>query len=372
MHPLRTRSEAVSRSGLDRGELHALVAAAETPLRCLRGASLLLTGATGWFGVWLLDTLCAADDLLGLGLRIHAVSRAPARFLARFPPFARDPRIVWVAADVRALLPTAAGFSHVIHAATDTSAAPGGATAEQLYETIVEGTRRTLAAAGSRCQGFLYLSSGAVYGPLRHDQTGFRETDAATDVEPDYFAARRASAAPDPARTGSAYGRGKRAAEHLCTAAAARGLPVRIARCFAFVGPHMPFDRHFAIGNFIADAVAGRAIRVSGDGRPLRSYLYMTDLMRALFLVLAAGRCGRAYNVGSDIAVSIAALAHCVDRNAGGAGVHIEGAASDPWDRYVPDTTRLQTELDFAAEVALEEAIVRTAAWLRGTEARRT
>jgi dTDP-glucose 4,6-dehydratase len=366
--PLQTG--AVSRSGLHSGELQELVLAAQTPLRCLHGASLLVTGATGWFGVWLLDTLCAADDLLGLGLRIHALSRTPERFLARFPQFADDPRILWITADVRRPLPALRGFSHVIHAAADTSAAPGGGpTAEHLYDTIVEGTRRTLEAAGSECQSFLYLSSGAVYGPPQQNEVGFRETDAATETgaatEADAIADFEAGAITD--RT--AYGRGKRVAERLCADAAARGLPVRIARCFAFVGPHMPFDKHFAIGNFIADAVAGRTIRVKSDGRPLRSYMYMTDLMRALLLVLTAGRTGRAYNVGSDAAISIEGLAHRVDRNAGGAGVIIEGAASDPLDRYVPDTTRLRTELDFAPQVALDGAILRTAAWLHGSMA---
>jgi dTDP-glucose 4,6-dehydratase len=127
----------------------------------------------------------------------------------------------------------------------------------------------------------------------------------------------------------------------------------------------MPFDRHFAIGNFIADAVRGRPIRVKSDGLPQRSYLYMTDLMVALLLILTKGSVGKPYNVGSDLAVTIEQLAHCVDRVVGGQGVWTEGAASDPRDRYVPDITRLKTELDFVPEVALETAIARTAAWYR-------
>jgi dTDP-glucose 4,6-dehydratase len=142
-------------------------------------------------------------------------------------------------------------------------------------------------------------------------------------------------------------------------------VPVRIARCFAFVGPHMPFDKHFAIGNFIADAVHGRSIRIKSDGLPQRSYLYMTDLIRALLTVLVKGSVGRPYNVGSDVAISIEDLARCVDRVVGGRGIAVEGAVSDPSDRYVPDITRLRTELDFVPEVSLETAIARTAAWYR-------
>ena len=166
-----------------------------------------------------------------------------------------------------------------------------------------------------------------------------------------------------PAR--NAYAEGKRAAEQLGAIAASRGVPVRIARCFAFVGPHMPFDKHFAIGNFIADAVLGRQIRIKGDGRPQRSYLYTTDLIRALLVILSRGAVGTAYNVGSDVIVSIEQLAHCVDRVVGGRGVVIEGAMADPVDRYVPDTTRLRTALGCNPEVPLETAISRTAAWYR-------
>jgi dTDP-glucose 4,6-dehydratase len=160
------------------------------------------------------------------------------------------------------------------------------------------------------------LSSGAVYGPAREGLRGFAEDNPG---------------GPGPSLASNAYAEGKRAAEQVCAIAATEGLPVRIARCFAFVGPHMPFDRHFAIGNFIADAVDGRPIRVRSDGRPLRSYLYMSDLVRALLAIR----------------------------------VLIEGAPSDPLDRYVPDVTRIRTELGFTEQVALDDAIARTARWRR-------
>jgi dTDP-glucose 4,6-dehydratase len=338
-----------SRSGLDYHELRQLVHRNESMLGSLGGASILITGATGWFGVWLLDLLCTADDLLQLGVRVTAVSREPVRFLEKYRGFSGDPRITWIKADVRQL-DASGDFSHIIHGATDTSMSSANDASLQLFESILDGTRRVIAAAGSRCKSVLLLSSGAVYGPARHGIVRFVETEPG---------------GPDPASVNSTYAEGKRAAEHLGAIAATMGVPIRIARCFAFVGPHMPFDRHFAIGNFIADAVHGRPIRVRSDGLPQRSYLYMTDLMVALLLILTKGSIGRPYNVGSDLAVTIEQLAHCVDRVVGGQGVSTEGAASDPRDRYVPDTTRLRTELDFAPEVALETAIARTAAWYR-------
>jgi dTDP-glucose 4,6-dehydratase len=338
-----------SRSSLDDRELLALILANEALFAPLSAASVLLTGATGWFGVWLLDVLCAADAVLHLGLRITAVSRHPAGFLARHPRFADDPRVTWVTADVRSL-ELEPSFSHIIHGAADNrlSGAPDARSA--LFDTVIDGARRILTAAGPRCRGIVFVSSGAVYGPPPRDGMPFRETD---------------TTGPDPSLPASTYAEGKRAAEQIGALAAARGVPLKIARCFAFVGPHMPFDQHFAVGNFIADAVAGREILVKSDGRPQRSYLYMSDLVRALLTILTSGAVGRAYNVGSDVAISLEQLARLVDRVVGGRGVRIRGDSSNSTDRYVPDTTRLQSELGFVPEVALESAIARTAAWRR-------
>jgi nucleoside-diphosphate-sugar epimerase len=352
MDPLTQRR---SRSGLPHDEIRDLISSAAAPLRKLAGASILITGATGWFGTWLLDFLCAADDALSLRIRLTAVSREPADFLERLPQFRADPRLAWIKSDVRRLNGVAQEFSHVIHAATQSSAKATALNDQEQFDTIIEGTRRTIACAGRRCRSFLLVSSGAVYGPATADTPRFMDGQ---------------SGGPDPSLTGSGYAEGKRAAEQLGAIAAAMGTPVRIARCFAFVGPHMPFDRHFAVGNFIADAVHGRPILIKSDGMAQRSYLYMSDLMRALVLILVDGAVGRTYNVGSEHALTIKELADLVNLVAGGGGVVLQGGKVAAGDRYVPDTTRLSTELGFEPAVPLTSAIARTAAWYRDMAAR--
>jgi nucleoside-diphosphate-sugar epimerase len=339
-----------SRTGLDPADLPTLVETNAALFRALDGAAVVLTGASGWFGVWLLDVLCAAADRLRLDLRLTAVSRRPEICLRRHPALAAEGRITWLAADVRTLPALPADTSHIIHAATESSSGGAAPPLREQFETIVDGTRRVLDAAGPNCRAFLMVSSGAVYGPARADGRPFIESDPG---------------GPDPASASAVYAEGKRTAELCCTIAAAGGLPAKVARCFAFVGPHMPFDRHFAIGNFIADAARGRPVAVKSDGLSLRSYLYMTDLVAALVTVLVRGGAGRPYNVGSEHAVSIADLARLVDRIVGGRGVSIGGTPSNPRDRYLPDTGRLRTELGFSPQVTLEEAVAKTAAWYR-------
>jgi dTDP-glucose 4,6-dehydratase len=145
-----------------------------------------------------------------------------------------------------------------------------------------------------------------------------------------------------------------------------------IARCFAFVGPHLPLDQHFAIGNFIADALAGRNIEVRGDGTPMRSYLYGADLAIWLWTMLLreplAGPNPHVFNVGSGDAISIRDLAQAVVEELD-PSLEVKVAetpiAGVPHLQYVPDVSHAANCLGLRQSIGLREAIRRTAAWYR-------
>lgn len=339
-----------SLSGLDRRDIAEVLAASERFAERLRVARVVVTGATGWFGTWLLDALVALDAAHRLGLRIVAVSRDPARFAARHPALHAAPIVEWVAADVRSAIDVHGPVTHVIHAATEASAHLNESDPDRMFETIFGGTRHALALAARHpgCR-VLLLGSGAVYGV---------QPAGVARLDEDH------PGAPDVLDPGSAYAEGKRAAEQIAAIwHAKRDVPVLLARCFAFVGPHMPFDAHFAIGNFIRDAVDGREIRITGDGRPKRSYLYLTDLVVWLLAVLVEGRPMRPYNVGAEESVSIGAVARlCAGRTDAPVSVRIDGT-DRPGRDYVPDVGRIRRELGVTITVPLAEAIARTVAW---------
>jgi UDP-glucuronate decarboxylase len=316
----------------------------------------LLTGGTGFFGRALLRFFLAS------GMADHStvcvISRDPERFQAAYPQLSSCERISFVRADIedRQSLPWDQQFTHVLHAATDSTVGPK-LTPLQRFNQIVAGTKHLLdLALATGAQRFLLTSSGGIYGPQPTDLEAIPE---------DWLGS------PPLETASSAYSQAKRAAEHLCALYRdEHGLQTVVARCFAFVGEDLPMNAHFAIGNFIHDALSAEVITVAGDGTPLRTYLDQRDLARWLWFLLFQGHCGESYNVGSDRVISIAELAHLVrDLLAPDKPVRILGAA-DPAtvrSRYVPSIIKLQSLHGLQADISLEEAIVSAAAAVRAS-----
>jgi len=337
---------------LPREDLDAIVSDLGEEWTRLRGADVLVTGGTGFFGVWLVSSLLHANDQLGLGLRVHVVARRPEQLLDRLPELRSATHLRLLAADVRCFCPPpATRITHLIHAATAASALLVAQDPAEMAHVAAEGTRNLISLAAERgVERILFTSSGAVYG---------RNQAEVTHVAEDQMGI------VDPLLTRNAYAEGKRLAEAYCAAYVEKWqLPVIIARCYAFVGPFLPLDAHFAIGNFIRDALSGKCIVVAGDGTARRSYLYATDLTSWLLRALLRGTPGRPYNVGSERDVSIAELAALVG---GQRGIPFEiRGKRDPSraiDSYAPSTERIRRELGVAERVSLEEGVRRTMAW---------
>jgi len=312
----------------------------------LRGKSLFITGGTGFFGKWLLGTLGHVDSELSLGLQLTVLSRDPASFLRQYPDAADAKTFHFLKGNVAEFSRDDARYDYIIHAATDTTAFTTDAKERERSRAIVAGTSRIIELArNSGARRLLYISSGAVYGFLASQPTGAREDDYA-GAEPL-----------------TPYGEGKREAEQLCGNS---GIDSVTARAFAFLGPHLPIDAHFAAGNFLRDARKGGPILVRGDGTALRSYLYPADLVVWLLRLLMRGAKGRAYNVGSDENVTTAELARLVaSAIAPSPEVIIQSIqAQGPQNIYLPNIQRARVELNLEVTIPLHDAIGRTLAFL--------
>jgi nucleoside-diphosphate-sugar epimerase len=340
-------------------DLDFVVRSGEALWDSLRGNRLLMTGATGFFGRWLLESLLAADDRHSLGISIVALSRSPGAFLTKVPHLS-DRRITWVTGAPGTLSHEAlAGqaFAAVIHLATEGDPKVLSEDPKAAEMVIVDGTRQVLEVAlrlGAR--RFLFTSSGAVYGAQPPGMQAIPES---------YTGGWNADG---PARPYARSGAAKRQAELLCESYSQRtGFGAVIARCFAFAGPALPLGSKFAFGNFLGNALAGEPIVIGGDGTQVRTYLYGADLAVWLWTLLIRGESAHPYNVGSEQPINMVGLAEIIAREVGSRGIEVKGASvpGKTPERYVPLTKRAREGLGLTENFTIPEMVRRTAAWHR-------
>jgi len=320
----------------------------------LEGQRLFITGGTGFFGKHLLFSLLEANKRFGLKVSATVLSRNPTRFLNQHSHFLNCEYLKFIEGDVCNFQFPEGSFSHIIHAAADADPVVVANHPKQIFNTVVLGTERMLEfSQKAHAQRMLFVSSGAVYG------TQPSQTDNISESVVGEF---------DPDNPRQAYAVSKRKAEKMCESVASQ-CEIKIARCFAFLGPYLPLDGGFAIGNFLRNKLNGEPISILGDGTAIRSYMYSSDLIEWLWTILFRGKNLRPYNVGSDVAVSIGELAEMIDamgqsRNGVRYQSLLRGASHS--NRYVPSVDRCKSELGLDLRVDLKSAIQNTIDWYRG------
>jgi len=327
----------------------------------LRGKRIFLTGGTGFFGIWLLESFIRANADFDLQAQLVVLSRDLSAFAIKAPHLVAHSAIQWVQGDVRSFEFPAGRFDFVIHGAMTTASETFHKAQSPMdkYDLIVGGARRVLDfTLQSAAHKLLLISSGPTYGRqptgMTHISEDYCGAPLTTDIQFDF----------------SILGEAKRVAELMSSIYAQEyGLQVAIARCFSFVGPYLPLDLHYAIGNFIRNVLCQQPIRVSGDGTPIRTYQYISDTINWLWTLLLANVQG-IYNVGSDQAYSIAELAHLVAKVADlSESVVFEKQImpNSVTQLYVPAITKAQQELGLECRVDLTTAIAKTLQFYRNS-----
>lgn len=308
----------------------------------IKSKRIFLTGGTGFFGKSLLEYIKNLDKNTSQRGELCVLSRTPDKFCNDNPELTNIPGLSFIKGDVRDFEFPAGKFGYVIHAATEADSKLIAEKPTEMYSVIVDGTRRVLEMCEKKqVSRVLYVSSGAVYGAQPPDLPNISE---------DY-----------PCAPADAYEKGKFDAEKLCLASTT---PAVVARCFAFVGPYLPLDKHFAVGNFINNILNNEDINIKGDGTPYRSYMYASDLAEWLWTLLLKGKTNEVYNVGSDKAISIAELAKVIRQysSTGNTRINIAQKAIDGIlpSRYVPCIDKAKNELNLKCKVSLTEGIEKT------------
>ena len=319
----------------------------------LRNQRIFITGGTGFFGCWLLESLAWVNDKLGLNASALVLTRNPDRFRKKAPHLAAHPAINFHVGDVKDFDFPIGNFSYIVHASNEALDYVKEQNCRLMTNHMIQAAKHVLDFAKiCGTKKILFTSSGTVYGSQPPDMLCISEDYTGTRNIDDFR---------------YAHGDGKFKAELLCSEYAKNyNIEVKIARCFSFLGAYLPLDSNYAAGNFIRDGLNGGPIILKGDGTPYRSYLYAADLMGWLWTILFKGESSRPYNVGSVEPVTIRDLAQRIALafpNPMEVMIAKSPISGQRDEMYVPDTKRAQKELNLHQWISLEDGIKKTIKW---------
>lgn len=258
---------------------------------------LMITGATGLMGRFLIQVLLYRNIQKGINTRIIAVGRNREKFVSRFSNIEGQENLEFYKHDVQQPCKFSGRLDMIIHMASNTHPRLYATEPIDTEMTNILGSYHLLqkAAENKGCR-FVFVSSGDVYG----DNTGTKDFLSETDCG--YI---------DCNTLRAGYIEGKRASEALCNAfKEEKGVDFVTARLCRIYGPTMQTSDSKAISQFINKAVAGESIILKSEGKQTFSYLYVYDAVSALLTISSMGEMGNVYNVAdNDQCISLRNLA---------------------------------------------------------------
>lgn len=255
------------------------------PWSILKKNSFLVTGAYGLLASPIVETLLAIDS----SITVYGLMRNKAKAEEKIPHLLNKPNFRPIYQDVNMPVEIGDSVDYIIHAASPASPKFYHDVPVDVILPNVVGTHHLLSLAQLKgCKGFIYISSGEIYGQL----------------PPEQIMSETVFGPIDPLSPRACYAESKRLGETMCISWFRQyGLPVTIVRPFHTYGPGMDLDDGRVFADFVSNALRGEDIVLKSDGSARRAYCYVSDAVAAIFTAFLAGRPGDVYNIGND---------HCV------------------------------------------------------------
>lgn len=323
----------------------------------LADSNVLVTGASGFLGGYILDLLTALNHSApALNARIVAADNFVATNGRRLAHLHNDPFIEFRRANIVEAVDWGRRFDWIIHCASMASPVFYRPRPLETIDANVNGTWRMLELAEAHnSSGMLFFSSSEIYGdpdprfiPTAEDYRGYVSCTGPR----------------------ACYDESKRLGETLCVSfRAQRNVPSKIVRPFNVYGPGQRLDDGRMIPDMMSAALTGGPITLLSDGSPTRSFCYARDFIAGSLAVLVHGAPGEPYNIGNDDERSMLEVAGLMAEIAGRPGGPLEvrfGESSDPDylvdnpNRRCPDLTKARTELGYEPVVDLRSGLART------------
>ena len=321
-------------------------------LRQLANSRILIMGGTGFVGTWISSALMEANQKYSLNLHLSLLTRNQFLAVQKLNLESID-KVQLIEHDVRNPFPKNLGtFDYYIHGATPSTKNTGSSSPDLVVDSSITGMKNLLEfiSRGNVAPSVMHLSSGAVYGDPYLKVKSVSESEPTGGV----------SSMITP------YTFAKIETEKLILEATKNNL-IRGTnpRLFAFGGPHIALDQHFAVGNFLQDRLEGKRISIRGNPQTIRSYMYPTDMCIWLFALLVNPTV-ETIHIGSNVPTSMSKLAGVINECTQGKDIEYLGLDSQA-SCYVPETFKTMQNLNVVQKVSLEDAIMRWWKWIHET-----
>ena len=317
-------------------------------LEKLKSSHILITGGTGFVGNWLTEMLIYLNENFNFNVTIYLLSRNVAQRINH----SEFKYIHYIKSDVKNLKELPRTIEYILHAAGTPDSREHVSNSIKTIDTFYKGTQNILDLA-SRLPNLIkviHFSSNKIYG-TNYSRTPMHESNTTIVGN----------------NNQDVYSESKRISETLCKAYISElHLPIIIVRPFAFIGPFQSLDKPWAINNFIRDAILGGPIRILGNELTAKSYMYGSDLAYFILNILTQGKVGEVYNLGSSDSTTLVELASKI-KNIINSDIEIKIRSSK--DQYsktsfdVPDTSKVENELNIKSSFDIDEALKRTILW---------
>lgn len=260
----------------------------DIPWEKLKDCKLVITGARGLIGSFLIDVIMHRNES-GLNCKVYAVGRDEKKLQERFGYDGENSKIEYVIGDVNdtSCIDKINAADYIIHLASMTHPVAYATHPIETITTNIIGIDNMLKLAEKcRAKRVVFASSNEIYGENRGDVEKFDESYCG------YI---------DCNTLRAGYPESKRCGEALCQAyIKQKGLDVVIARLTRSYGPTLLEDDTKAMSQFLHKAIAGENIVLKSEGTQYYSYTYVSDAVAGLLTAMLLGRCGEAYNIADE------------------------------------------------------------------------
>ncbi len=269
---------------------------ARIPYEMCEGKTFLITGANGFLASYMTDTLmCLKREGYIQKCTVIALCRNREKAERVFAEWLGDKDFYLLIQSVEEKIVYEGKIDYIIHAASCSTTHLFESNPADVMTANLIGSYNLLELAREKnVSGFLFFSSGAVYGDTEAEEIREEETYAIDYLEPK-----------------NCYAVGKRAGEALCRAYWKQyHVPAKGVRISHTYGPGIDLNDGHVYSDFAKSIVEGAALVIKGDGLASRPFCYVSDAIRAFFLILLRGGGGEMYNMANpEMNVTIKELA---------------------------------------------------------------